>query len=121
MSLEEAYERTPHRDRLTAVRSDPRQRRIVVAAGVLLGLGLGSLHWFGLVIGGAVVALPARTVPRGLGYGLALGVSQLLVFAGLLAWQGALGPALSTGMVGGITVVIGLAVPLLGSLVRGIV
>jgi hypothetical protein len=94
---------------------------MVIAAGVLLGLGLGSLHWLGLVIGGAVVALPARTVPRGLAYGLALGVLGLGVFAGLLAWQGALWPALSTGMVGGIAVAIGLVAPLLGSLVRGIV
>lgn len=121
MSLEDAYERHPHRDRLSALRSNPRQRRLVVAAGVLLGLGLGSLHWFGLVIGGAVVALPARTVPRGLGLGLALGVVELLVFGGLLTWQGALGPALSTGIVGGITVVIGFAAPIVGSLVRGIV
>lgn len=121
MSLEDAYERTPPRDRLTALRSDPRQRRLVVVAGVLLGLGLGSLHWVGLVIGGAVVALPARTIPRGLGHGLALGVLELMVFAGLLAWQGALGPMSSTGVVGAITVAIALALPLLGSLVRGIV
>lgn len=121
MSLEEAFGGRTSADGLSRLRADERQRRMVLAAGVLLGLGLGSLHWLGLVVGGAVVALPARTVPRGIGYGLGLGVLGLLVFAGLLAWQGALGPALSTGMVGGITVVIGLAAPLLGSLVRGVV
>lgn len=121
MSLEDTFGgRTPP-DRLSRLRADDRQGRLVVAGGVLIGLGLGSLHWFGLVLGGAIVALPARTVPRGLGYGLALGVLELLVFAALLAWQGALGSALSTGMVGGIAVAVGLVAPLLGSLVRGIV
>lgn len=120
MSLEETVGRRTPTDRLSALRADDRQRRMVIAAGVLLGLGLGSLHWLGLVVGGAVVALPARTVPHGLGYGLALGVLELVVFAGLLAWQGALGPALSTGMVGGIAVAIGFGAPFLGSLVRGI-
>lgn len=107
--------------RLAAIRQDDRQRATVVLAGILLGLGLGSLHWFGLVLGGAVVALPARSIPRGLGYGLGLGVLGLVVFAGLLVWHGALGPALTTGMVGGISVGIGLGLPLLGSLVRGVV
>lgn len=120
MSLEDTFGGRTSPDRLSSLRADDRQRRMVVAAGLLLGLGLGSLHWLGLVVGGAVVALPARTIPRGLAHGLALGVLELLVFAALLAWQGALGPALTTGMVGGITVTVGLAAPLLGSLVRGL-
>lgn len=121
MSLEdELGARTPA-DRLGALRTDDRQRTMVVLGGVLIGLGLGSLHWFGLVLGGAIVALPARTIPRGLAYGLGLGVLGLVVFAGLLVWQGALGAALTTGLVGGITVAIGLAAPLVGSLVRAVV
>lgn len=117
MSLEDELGRG---NRLASIRSDDRQRALVVLGGVLIGLGLGSLHWFGLVLGGAIVALPARTFPRGLAYGLGLGVIGLVVFGGLLAWKGALGPVLSTGMVGGLAVVIGLAAPLLGSLSRGL-
>lgn len=120
MSLEDTFDAPTLAERLAALRGDGRQRSLVVLGGVLLGLGLGSLHWFGLVVGGAVVALPARTIPRGLAYGLGLGVLGLLVFAAQLALQGALGPALSTGMVGGISVLIGLALPLIGSLVRGL-
>lgn len=107
--------------RLAALRADDRQRAAVVAAGVVLGVGLGWLHWLGLVLGGALVALPARTVPRGLALGLGLGVLVLVAFAAVLAANGALAPALSTGMVGGVTVAVGLGAPLLGSLVRGVV
>lgn len=94
---------------------------MVRLAGVFLGLGLGSLHWIGLVVGGALVALPAKTFPRGLATGLAFGILVLVVFAVQLVWFGALGSTLSMGMIGGIGVAIGLAAPLLGSLVRGIV
>jgi hypothetical protein len=121
VSLEdELRPRTPA-DRLGALRTDDRQRAMVVLGGVLIGLSFGSLHWTGLVLGGAIVALPARTIPRGLAHGLGLGVIGLVVFAGLLAWQGALAGALTTGMVGAITVVIGLAAPVVGSLVRAVV
>ncbi|MDZ7701720.1 MAG: hypothetical protein U5J98_06440 [Halobacteriales archaeon] len=120
MSLERTYEPDGLDERLAAVRADDRQRRLVIAGGLLLGLGLGSLHWLGLVLGGALVALPARTFPRGLANGLGLGLAGLAVFGGLLAVQGALGAVLSTGMVGGVAVIVGLAAPLLGALLRGI-
>ena len=120
MSREEAPGDGPATGRLAALRADDRQRAAVVLVGVLLGLGLGSVHWLGLVLGGAVVSLPARTVPRGLAAGLGLGVVGLLAFGALLAAQGALGPALTTGTVGVVTVAVGLAAPLLGALVRGV-
>lgn len=120
MSRGEASETAGIAARLATLRADGAQRRLVILGGVLIGLGLGSLHWVGLVLGGVVVALPARTIPRGLAYGLGLGVLEMVVFASLLAWQGALGPALTTGVVGGIAVAIGLAAPVLGSLVRAI-
>ena len=107
-------------DRLRALRDRDRQRTLVVAGGVLVGLGLGSVHWFGLVLGGALVALPARTVARGLAHGLGLGVLGLVVFAGLLWAQGALGPALTTGTIGAVGVAVGLGAPLLDALVRGL-
>jgi hypothetical protein len=121
MNLEAILEDPGIDDRLVRLRADDRQRRLTVLGGVLIGLGFGSLHWFGLVLGGAIIALPARSIPRGLAAGLGLGLLELLIFAALLTWQGALGPVLSTGMVGAITVVIGLAAPFLGSLVRALV
>lgn len=121
MSLEETFGPSTPADRLAELRTDDRQRRLVVVAGALLGLVLGSLHWFGLVIGGAIVALPARSIKRGLATGLGLGVLVLLVAATELALQGALAPALSTGTVVGSSAVIGVALPLWGALIRGVV
>lgn len=121
MSLRETYADDGVAARLARLRADDRQRQLVLLGGALLGLALGSVHWLGLVLGGALVALPARSIRRGLLHGLALGVIGLLVFVTLLAWQGALAPVLTTGMVGGIAVGIGLGAPLLGSLVRAIV
>ena len=111
---------TSARTRLEALRSDPRRRLAVVLGGVLIGLGLGSVHWLGLVLGGALVALPARSIPRGVAHGLGLGVLGLLVFVVQLALQGALGPTLSTGFVGAIGLAVGLGAPLLGALVRAV-
>ncbi|MFB6360746.1 MAG: hypothetical protein ABEH59_05430 [Halobacteriales archaeon] len=121
MSLEEAYEPPGPADRLASIRADPRQRRLVIAGGLLVGLGLGALHWLGLVLGGALVALPARTIPRGLAHGLALGMVGLATAGLLLAANGALEAALSTGSIGGIAAGIGLAAPLLGAAVRAVV
>lgn len=107
--------------RLAALRADDRRRAAVVVAGVLVGLGLGWLHWLALALGGALVALPARTVPRGLALGAGLGLLELLLVAVLLASRGTLGPVLETGTVGVVAVAVGLGAPLLGSLVRGLV
>lgn len=121
MSTEARGPLAPLEVRLAALRADDRQRAAVVAAGVVIGLGLGWLHWLGLVLGGALVALPARTVPRGLALGFGLGLLELSLFAVVLAANGALEPALATGMVGGLAVALGLGAPLLGALVRGVV
>lgn len=121
MRLSEAYDTNGYADRLMWLRQNDRRRRMVVLGGILIGLGIGSWHWFGLVLGGIIVGLPARTIPRGLLNGMGLGVIGLLVFAGLLFSQSSLGPMLETGTVGIISVAIGLGAPLLGSLVRAVV
>lgn len=107
--------------RLAALRMDDRRRVGVMAVGIILGLGLGFVHWLGLVLGGAIVALPARTVLRGIVAGFGLGLLEMVLFVGLLAAHGGLGGALSTGQVGLVSVAVGFAGPMLGALVRGIV
>lgn len=92
-------------------------------AGVVLGLAGGTVSWFALVLGGALVALPARSVGRGIAAGIGLGLLELAVFVGLLVTNGTFGPAVPslTGQVGAVTIAVGMAAPVLGSLVRGLV
>jgi hypothetical protein len=121
VSLEETYGGDGFGASLARLRANERRRRLVILGVALIGLALGTLHWLGLVLGGALVALPAPSIRRGLANGIGLGVLGLLLFAALLVLEGALGPVLATGMVGGLAVAIGLAAPLLGSLVRAAV
>ncbi|WP_138797442.1 hypothetical protein [Halostella sp. PRR32] len=108
-------------DRLTAVRSDPRKRAAALALGVVLGLAVAQIHWVGFVVGGALVGLASRTLPRALAAGLAFGVLAWLAFVALLASHGTLGGYLDTGQLLYVSIAIPLVGGVLGSLVRGIV
>lgn len=105
---------------LERVRTTPSSRRWATNAGVLVGLVVATVHPIGLLVGGALTALPQRTLATGLLGGLGFGLLGLAVFGALLAVQGALGTALATGEILGVTVATALALPLLGSLVRGV-
>ncbi|NHN48995.1 hypothetical protein G9464_15535 [Halostella sp. JP-L12] len=106
-------------DRLAAVRSDPRKRAGAIAVGAVLGLALAQVHWVGFVLGGALVGLASRDLPRALVAGLAFGVVAVLAFAALLAARGALGGYLSAGQLLYVSVAIPLLGGTLGSLARG--
>lgn len=108
-------------DRLTALRSNPRTRWLGFAIGAIVGLALASIHWVGLVVGGALVGLFARDLPRAVVAGLAFGVVALLAFAAWLALAGALGVYLEMGQILAVSVAIPLVGGALGSLVRGLV
>jgi len=106
---------------LTRVRGDRQQRLAVTTVVAVLGVALAVLHWAGLVVAGALVALPQRSVSRGLAAGLGLG---LLVVAGFLSWfalAGTLGPVLAMGQPAWLALGIGLLLPAFGSLTRGII
>lgn len=107
--------------RLSAVRADPDRRRTAQAAGAVVGLLLATLHPVGLVVGGALVGLFAATIPRAVGAGAAFGVLVLVAFAAVLAVGGGLGGYLGMGAVTLVSVGAAVVLPVLGSLVRGVV
>ena len=101
-----------------------RERRILrwllwITAAVA-GVGLASVHWTGIAIGGAFVGLLARTVPRGVMAGAAFGIVVWLVFAGAMAVDGALGPFLATGAFVALSAGVAVGLGAFGGLARGL-
>lgn len=106
---------------LDRLRWNPLLHWIGLLVATVAGLGLASIHWLGLVAGGALVGLVATSFKRALLGGLGFGVTVVLVWFGTLAFGGVLGKVLATGQFVGIAVAVGLIAPVIGSLVRGIV
>ena len=108
-------------ERLEGIRSQSRMRWLGFTLGAIVGLALASVHWIGLIVGGALVGLFARDLPRAVLAGLAFGLLALVAFAAWLALDGALGVSLATGQILAVSVAIPLAGGAFGSLVRGLV
>jgi len=106
---------------LAVLRADRRRRLGVALLGVGIGLGVATIHWIGFVLGGALVALPARRIRTGVLAGLGFGLLGWLAFLATLADAGALAVYFETGQL--LAVSFGTAVGggLLGGLVRGVV
>lgn len=107
-------------ERVAAVRADATRRRIALVVGLVLGLALAWVHWFGLVAGGALVGLSRRSVPRAVLAGLGFGVLTLL---GSVLAPGTVGPGALTALapVSYLAVALGLVLPAWGALARGVV
>lgn len=103
------------------VRTDPFVHWIALLLATGIGLGLASVHWTGLVAGGALVGLVATSLKRALLAGVGFGVTALVVWFGTLVASGVLGKVLATGQFVWIAVAVGVAAPLAGSLLRGVV
>ncbi|WP_436903386.1 hypothetical protein [Halovenus halobia] len=106
---------------LGRLREEPLIHWVGLIVATVAGLGLASLHWLGLVAGGALVGLVATSFKRALLGGLGFGVVVLLVWVSTLMFGGVLGEVLATGQFVWIAVAVGLIAPVIGSLVRGIV
>ncbi|MDR5672874.1 hypothetical protein RH858_06890 [Halalkaliarchaeum sp. AArc-GB] len=101
-----------------------RERRILrwllwIGAAVA-GVGLASVHWVGIVIGGAFVGLLARTVPRGVLAGATFGVIVWLVSVVTVALDGASGPFIATGAFVVLSAAIAVGLGAFGGLARGL-
>lgn len=106
---------------LAVVRADRRRRLGASLLGVGIGLGLATVHWIGFVVGGALVALPARRIRTGVLTGLGFGLLGWLVFLVTLADAGALSVYFETGLLLAVSLGTALGGGLLGGLVRGVV
>ncbi|WP_265111371.1 hypothetical protein [Halosolutus halophilus] len=104
---------------LDRVRTTSRTHAVALVAAVGIGLIASWLHWFGLLLGGALVGLVSPTLRRAVLGAIGFGMLVLVVFTVSLGG--------SAGVVPGMTPVVYLVVaaafglPLLGSLVRGLV
>lgn len=105
---------------LDAARSDDRRRWLLSIVGAICGLALTWIHWLGIVVGGALVALPQVSLRRGVLAGVGFGVLTILVVGLWLATAGTIDTYLAMGRVLGISTAIPLAFALLGSLARGL-
>lgn len=98
-------------------------RWAATALAVLAGLGLASAHWLGLLVGAALVAVPQRSLGRGVLAGVGFGLLSLAVTAGGLALAGPAATATASAMVAplGVAVGVGVVGGAVGGLVRGVV
>jgi len=100
------------------LRTGPRSELVTLVAFVL-AVPLGTVHWLGLVAGGALVGLTASSTRRALVLGVYLGGVTVLVFVGWLWFAGVLGKAIATGQLFGASLAIAFVFPVLGAAVRG--
>lgn len=106
---------------LREVRTNRRERWYALVGATIVGLAVAWVHWYGFVLGGALVGLVSRNLKRGLLAGLGFGVLAWVAFAALLASHGSLGAYLGMGQITALGVAIPVVGSLLGSLVRGVV
>lgn len=105
---------------LDRVRADERRRWAVILAAVAVGLLAAAVHWVGIVVGGALVSLPQRSLRNGVLAGFAFGVVCWLAFVIVLAFAGSLSTYLTLGQVLGVSAAIPLAGGTLGGVARGV-
>ena len=106
---------------LYALQRTPRLRRVAAVVALLVGLGLATLHWGGLLVGGALVGLSMPTLRRALVAGLGFGLAGLVVAGARFALAGTLGAVLGAWPLVAVAVVAPLVAGPVGSLVRGLV
>jgi len=105
--------------RLRWLREGPRSE-LVTGVAFLLGVGLGSVHWLGLVAGGALVGFLAPSLRRALVLGAYLGGVVALGFVAWLFVFGAFGRAVATEPLFGLSMALSLVCPVLGAGIRGL-
>jgi hypothetical protein len=115
-----ADEKTSAFSRLFALQREPRRRRLATAGALVFGVVLGTVHWAGLLVGGALVGLCQPTLGRALAAGLGFGVAVLAVTTLRFALVGTLGSVLGTWPLVGVGVAVALVAGPVGALVRGL-
>lgn len=106
---------------LAEIRSDARARRSALALGAIVGLAVAWVHWYGFLLGGALVGLVSKDGKHAVLAGVAFGLLAWVGFVGLLASHGALVEYAAMGRVLYVSAAIPVVASTLGSLVRGVV
>lgn len=107
--------------RLDEVRASPRGPQYTLGVGIFVGALLGSVHWSGLFIGGAIAGLGQRSILRGIGAGALAGLGIWLVFLATLQTDAAAVAALGSMPIIAVSIGIAIAYGTLGGLLRGVV
>lgn len=107
--------------RLTAFRTRPNAWLTAIGLGIVVGALLGSVHWVGLFVGGAVAGLGQRTILRGVGAGALAGLGVWLVFLATLRLDAAMLPALGSMPIVAVSFAIAVAYGAFGGVLRGVV
>ncbi|WP_135825821.1 hypothetical protein [Halorussus ruber] len=109
---------------LAEIRGDARARWAALVAGTVLGLAAAWVHWYGFLLGGALVGLASKDLKRALAAGLGFGLLAWGVFVGLVASGSGFAGVVQyaeTGRLLFLSAGIPVGLSALGSLVRGVV
>jgi hypothetical protein len=106
--------------RLYLLQRRRRERLLATAFATLVGLAAGTVHWSGLLVGGALVGLARPTLRRALVAGLGFAVLVLVAAAVEFALAGVLDRSLAMGPLLWVGTAIGVVAPVLGATVRGL-
>ncbi|OIB56871.1 hypothetical protein [Natrialba sp. SSL1] len=104
---------------LESIRTTPRRRAVALVLAAGLGVVFAWYHWIGLVLGGALVGLVSTTFRRALVTAVGFGLVVLGLF--VISLGGATAQVLEMAPIVYLTVGAAIGLPVLGSLVRGIV
>lgn len=108
------------RDRLYAAQRTRRVRWGLAAVAAVVGVGLATLHWAGLLVGGALVGLSAPTFRRALVAGLGFAGLVLAVASVQFSVAGVLDEVLAMGQIVWVSVGTAVGLALVGASVRGL-
>lgn len=103
---------------LRTVRRTAQLRWAAFILATLVGLGLASLHWLGLLVGGAMVSVPAQSPRRGLAAGVCFGLFAWGTFLLLLVLAGTLPAVLGTGRLVAVSFLVAVLAGAVGSVAR---
>jgi len=107
--------------RLYAAQRTRRERWALTVAAAVIGLALATVHWSGLLAGGALVGLAWPTLRRALVAGLGFAALVLVAAAAELALAGTLEKSLAMGQITYLAVAMPLVAGPLGAAARGLV
>ena len=107
-------------ERLLAAQTNARTRWPLTGAATLVGLLLASVHWSGIIAGGALVGLCWPTLRRALVAGVAFGLVVLVAAVVQFALAGSLTQYLAMGPLVAVSVAVPLVAGPLGATARGL-